>query len=49
MGVVRTPAQHRRAIMAAGSHRRLKRHSNSAKWRGMCLLLTAREGPVVAA
>jgi len=49
MGVVRTLAQHRRAIMAAGSHRRLKRHSNSAKWRGMRLLPTAREGPVVAA
>jgi len=42
MGVVRTPAQHRRGTIAARSYRRLKRCPNSARWRGTCLPLTAR-------
>ncbi len=49
MGAVRTPAQHRRGIMAARSYRRLKRYSNSARVRGACSLLAARCVPVVAA
>ena len=49
MGAVRTPAQHRRGIIAARSYRRLKRHSNSARWRGTRLPLIARWVPVIAA
>ncbi len=49
MVAVRTPARRRRGIIAARLCRRLKRCSNSAKQRGTCLALTARQVPVIAA
>src|SRR5271157_1810130 len=49
MGVVRTEARGSRGIMAARSYRRLKRYSNSARYRGTCFWSIARYVPTMAA
>src|SRR5271165_2118683 len=48
MGVVRTEARVSRGIMAARSYRRLKRYSNSARYRGTCFWSIARYVPTMA-